>query len=348
MRIYFKNELSTTSELCILVRQFDKGWRYTSHSLTFIIVLLFTFIFTDILGIHPPVATATGTFGHSNCNSQNCTPWNSSENFYSLINCTESKRSFNYLQQCLVLHEEYFSDVICSLKPIKSGQTQSHRMKRIRSDFLPLPFCTMYNFYSVIGEDCGLEGSKDECQRCLGGLLTKDAAAKRDYIAFIDMFTHYDCSKKNKYSVKWTCDDCKMAYKHWLCSRHIDSIHINNERYVPCDMDHCERVEEACPYLLPTSDGQYAGEPGFLCRDEEILTSSSNDQQKCFKFCYFNDSQTDYGNDNEKNRCLMDPQTSSSSSNHNTESSSRHKLLAHLALVWLICTFLPNMVIGLT
>ena len=59
----------------------------------------------------------------------------------------------------------------------------------------------------------------------------------------------------------------QAAYKSWLCSVAI-TYYLNRQQVPPCRI-FCEQVETRCPYFLPELEGQYAGEPSFLCTGEQ-------------------------------------------------------------------------------
>ncbi|XP_065334007.1 uncharacterized protein Mid1 [Cloeon dipterum] len=142
-----------------------------------------------------------------------------------------------------------------------------------------------------------------ECNRHLEALLSLDRLARKATHLFDAVLQRYDCGQT--YSVHFKCDDCKDAYRRWVCasllpyheprepaSTSAPSPATDNGKPVgqperpnpsrrnawrkvrPC-RDVCQQVEQRCPFFLPGDRApgyttQYAGEPTFLCLDPNI------------------------------------------------------------------------------
>ncbi|KAF7496078.1 hypothetical protein SSS_00849 [Sarcoptes scabiei] len=100
-----------------------------------------------------------------------------------------------------------------------------------------------------------------DCSRILKELLMLDNLVEELACEYESILHRYDC--KAKWSVVWTCRDCKLAYRDWLCSV-IIPYHLNGKLIKPCQTV-CEQVQQKCPHIHPYGKGQYAGEPVFLC-----------------------------------------------------------------------------------
>ncbi|KAI2800341.1 hypothetical protein BLOT_012844 [Blomia tropicalis] len=107
-----------------------------------------------------------------------------------------------------------------------------------------------------------------ECGNILRELLLLDEKVEELACEFESILQRYDCEAK--WSVKWTCRDCRLAYRDWLCSTLIP-YHTMPDHNIskPCQSV-CEQVEQRCPHLNPYGKSQYAGEPVFLCIDRKI------------------------------------------------------------------------------
>ena len=102
-----------------------------------------------------------------------------------------------------------------------------------------------------------------DCARILRELLMLDNLVETLSCEYESILERYDCSAN--WSI-WTCHDCQMAYRDWMCSIFIP-YHLNRQLIKPCQSI-CEQVEQKCPHLHPYGKGQYAGEPVFLCIGE--------------------------------------------------------------------------------
>ncbi|GFN74159.1 hypothetical protein PoB_000066500 [Plakobranchus ocellatus] len=164
-----------------------------------------------------------------------------------------------------------------------------------------LRFCSNYNAASVscffhpnaqANRNCDL----GDCKSYLTQVIESDRQAEINYKGFLDLIDRYDCSQT--YSVKWTCEHCKQAYKDWLCANTI-SFYTNRVKIPPCS-EFCSHVEEMCPFFRPKID-THAGDPGFICKDPEINLPTAADLpgHECYSPCHIRAS-----NDNlTSNKC---------------------------------------------
>ncbi|XP_013419685.1 uncharacterized protein LOC106180276 isoform X2 [Lingula anatina] len=133
------------------------------------------------------------------------------------------------------------------------------------------------------------------CKECIRSIEDLDRTVQTVYERFeLDVMSKFDCEgkrhhqgdKNHTYSVNWNCDHCKQAYKAWLCSMYIPYYQYGR-LLNPCT-SLCKAVEERCPYFLPVSKNQYAGEPAFLCtvnsieQPPDIYTSC---RDGCYQLC---------------------------------------------------------------
>ncbi|XP_030386405.1 uncharacterized protein LOC115633116 [Scaptodrosophila lebanonensis] len=116
-------------------------------------------------------------------------------------------------QQCL----DYLGDAaetspqhLCSLK------APSQLLTRLRQ--LRLRNCCERSVFSALHTlalNATLSDS-EECERILGNLLDVDALANRITCELAEILFRFDC--RQMYSLINQCDDCKEAYRRWVCS----------------------------------------------------------------------------------------------------------------------------------
>lgn len=94
------------------------------------------------------------------------------------------------------------------------------RIERLNNTFLG--YCTRYkmeNLFSSEISDAIMHKSSRECERILDEFIQLDETINRFYELFRNLLTRYNCH--NGYSVKWTCEDCKVSHARppdcWWC-----------------------------------------------------------------------------------------------------------------------------------
>ncbi|XP_071442485.1 NALCN channel auxiliary factor 2 [Hetaerina americana] len=159
-------------------------------------------------------------------------------------------------------------------------------------------------------------GGTEICTASVRSILEADDLSRRITCEFDNVLDRYDCGQV--YSVRFGCDNCKAAYRRWVCSsllplfaesppplrprrpqppppeEHHPPRPADGERVWPC-RGVCHTVEQRCPFVLPGDrvpghPTQYAGEPSFICQDPNIPeievqleNSAYGDHRRC---CY--------------------------------------------------------------
>lgn len=173
----------------------------------------------------------------------------------------------------------------------------SQRMEKLNGTYLT--FCSRYKSENLLSNEILMSimhHDSQDCRRILKEFIQLDETINQFDDLFTKLLSRYNCH--NGYSVKWNCDDCKRAYKDWLCATHLP-YYMNGERIKPC-ISFCERVEQRCPYLHPITREQYGGQPVFICRDPNIpfvpeITPDipCSEPGKCYDLCHLSDNLTE-------------------------------------------------------
>lgn len=185
-------------------------------------------------------------------------------------NCAPNETTGDPGIQCLYLRNPSAKSRACAVAGMAARS-----VRRLR-----LAFCSHHPIDSVLAElqqqppSAGREQAaplpvwhnSTACERDLDRVQDADEMAHRIYCEFEHSLSRYDCH--NGYSVKWNCEDCKAAYKNWVCAMFIP-FRRDGYHYPPC-RDFCHLVEQQCPYFLPDTKLQYAGESAFICLDRDI------------------------------------------------------------------------------
>ncbi|XP_060073054.1 NALCN channel auxiliary factor 2-like [Ylistrum balloti] len=210
--------------------------------------------------------------------------------------------------QCLDLNSQ-FSESICNI-------SETHRTQEIRK--YRLNFCKEYSVFSVIpNKDIVNEIEHTGCLNYLQKIILLDQEVENMYEEFKQIMFKFDCSR-TQYSVKWTCVDCEVAYRKWLCSLHIDYYHacyFDRDIPVPPCQDMCMEVERKCPFFRPNTSYAQAGDPSFICKDRDIFKEEPF--SNCYKDCHLRPNDCEFP-------CKLEETTVSSSStllNESTDSS---------------------------
>ncbi|OTF81324.1 AMMECR1-like protein, partial [Euroglyphus maynei] len=191
----------------------------------------------------------------------------------------ENRKTMTF-QRCLFLNESLIDEICLS----------DHRA--IRKDLLEnlhLRSCRRFQVERSLDKHLySLVINSTDCSRILKELLVLDNLVEDLACEYESILHRYDCQAK--WSVVWTCRDCKLAYRDWLCSV-IIPYHLYGNVIKPCQSV-CEQVQQKCPHLHPYGKGQYAGEPVFLCIDPNIPFNKKitpdipfGDEGQCYSPC---------------------------------------------------------------
>ncbi|XP_074601060.1 calcium-permeable channel component Mid1 [Brevipalpus obovatus] len=202
---------------------------------------------------------------------------NNNQTFNELREYLQLMRSYN--MECLSLNNESIASICQYSKP----KDRIDQIKRYC-----LSFCDKYTLSNVLSDDSWaklMSNNQSICIETLQELHLIDKLASKIVCKFNDILSRYQC---RGYSRKTDCNQCKKAYKDWVCSLtlpyYLDGFYIK-----PC-RTFCEKVEQKCPHLH--SALTYAGEPVFICIDPEIsyFQNSTNipygSPDECYQSCH--------------------------------------------------------------
>ncbi|KAI9553066.1 hypothetical protein GHT06_020957 [Daphnia sinensis] len=156
-----------------------------------------------------------------------------------------------------------------------------------------LHHCYHYSLWHVLSDTMreGIAMSRSQCYAYLETVERLDNLAAHFVCQFEDIIRRYDCGQT--FSSKSSCQQCKVAYRQWVCSM-VLPMWLDGNRIKPC-RTFCHEVERLCPYFLPAEKSgpgsQYAGEPSFLCIDPDVRettnqsTNSAYSERPCYRPC---------------------------------------------------------------
>ncbi|XP_038151804.1 transmembrane protein FAM155A [Cyprinodon tularosa] len=136
-----------------------------------------------------------------------------------------------------------------------------------------LSFCNSYSlldlFEGSVSPDnlnCSVqaleEGDATRCSECVQAYQRYDQHAQEKYEDFELLTQKYE---PGAYSVRTCMEQCKMAYKPWLCAQYFPNIKLSCQRKIPCHR-YCLEVQQSCPFILPDNDDLiHGGNPSFIC-----------------------------------------------------------------------------------
>lgn len=138
---------------------------------------------------------------------------------------------------------------------------------------LYLSFCSSYSLLELLRGasrpdrlNCSLaalhEGPEGTCSACVAAYQRYDLHALEKYEEFEALALKYE---PGPYSVRTCMDQCKMAYKWWLCAQFFPHTAPSCSETVPC-VQSCLQVQQSCPYILPDNEDLiHGGSPSFIC-----------------------------------------------------------------------------------
>ncbi|XP_035263873.1 NALCN channel auxiliary factor 1-like [Anguilla rostrata] len=155
------------------------------------------------------------------------------------------------------------------------------------SDFY-LSFCNSYSlldlFYGLSSPDnlnCSLDmimdGNLVGCSQCVQAYQRYDQHAQEKYEEFEVMIQKYET---DVYSVRTCMEECKVAYKPWLCSQYFQVTQMHCSNKISCKQ-YCLEVQQRCPFILPDNDDLiHGGSPSFICTGL-LQKQSTNTETEC-------------------------------------------------------------------
>ncbi|XP_046887204.1 transmembrane protein FAM155A [Hypomesus transpacificus] len=153
------------------------------------------------------------------------------------------------------------------------GISEKEGTRSVNISDLYLSFCNSYSlldlFYGSTSPDnlnCSLDvlvdGDMARCSLCVQAYQRYDQHAQEKYEEFEIMTQKYET---DAYSVRTCMEQCKEAYKPWLCAQYFPTAQRHCGRTVPC-VQYCLEVQQRCPFILPDNDDLiHGGSPSFIC-----------------------------------------------------------------------------------
>ncbi|XP_077473884.1 NALCN channel auxiliary factor 1 [Stigmatopora argus] len=151
--------------------------------------------------------------------------------------------------------------------------TAAHSAAYVNLSDLYLSFCNSYSlldlFYGFTAPhhmnctlDMAMGADASGCGRCIRAYQLLDQQAEENYREFELLVRKYET---DAYSVRTCMEECKLAYKPWLCSQYFQTTQLHCTRRIPCGQ-HCLEVQQRCPFVLPDNDDLiHGGSPSFIC-----------------------------------------------------------------------------------
>ncbi|KAM4602277.1 NALCN channel auxiliary factor 1 [Polymixia lowei] len=258
-------------------------WRLSLASLLFLTILLSDHLWfcaeakltrtrdkfspTDTMGAHPCNHLSPRThLAHSSLRGNELNEdaifiGNSTKHLWRL----EARHRDSLFKNCFTFGD---ADRLCKGLSEKEEGSRSVNM----SD-LYLSFCNSYSlldlFYGSTSPDnlnCSLDvlgdGDMTRCSLCIQAYQRYDQHAQEKYEDFELMTQKYET---DAYSVRTCMEQCKMAYKPWLCAQYFPTTQLSCQKKVPCHQ-YCLEVQQSCPFILPDNDDLiHGGSPSFIC-----------------------------------------------------------------------------------
>uniref|UniRef100_A0A1A8EP33 Family with sequence similarity 155, member A n=2 Tax=Nothobranchius korthausae TaxID=1143690 RepID=A0A1A8EP33_9TELE len=185
---------------------------------------------------------------------------NSTKHLWRLETCQQDTLSGD----CFTLAD---ADELCR------GLSDRDGTRAVNMSDLYLSFCNSYSLLDLFrgstspdNLNCSLdalsEGDASRCSECVQAYQRYDQHAQEKYEDFELLTLKYE---PGEYSVRTCMDQCKMAYKPWLCAQYFPSIQQSCQRKRPCHQ-YCLEVQQSCPFILPDNDDLiHGGNPSFIC-----------------------------------------------------------------------------------
>ncbi|XP_061696673.1 NALCN channel auxiliary factor 1 [Syngnathoides biaculeatus] len=156
---------------------------------------------------------------------------------------------------------------------------------------LYLSFCNSYSlldlfygFTSPRDTNCTLDmatgADAPGCGECVRAYQLLDRQAEDNYREFELLVRKYET---DAYSVRTCMEECKLAYKPWLCAQYFQTTQLHCTKRIPCGQ-HCLEVQQRCPFVLPDNDDLiHGGSPSFICTGspEERPSGADPDAECC-------------------------------------------------------------------
>uniref|UniRef100_A0A3B4AJ18 Family with sequence similarity 155 member A n=1 Tax=Periophthalmus magnuspinnatus TaxID=409849 RepID=A0A3B4AJ18_9GOBI len=153
---------------------------------------------------------------------------------------------------------------------------------------LYLSFCSSYSLLDLLRGasrpdrlNCSLDalhkGPDGTCSACVAAYQRYDLHALEKYEEFEVLALKYE---PGPYSVRTCMDQCKMAYKWWLCAQFFPDTSPSCGQTVPCGTS-CLQVQQSCPFILiPSSHATLQRTASPSCEHQGAWLSSASPRLK--------------------------------------------------------------------
>ncbi|XP_056287722.1 NALCN channel auxiliary factor 1 isoform X1 [Pseudoliparis swirei] len=193
----------------------------------------------------------------------------------------ESCRRDSFSRNCFTFAD---ADHLCE------GLRDTEGTPAVNMSDLYLSFCNSYSLLDLLygstspdNLNCSLDvlGDATRCSLCVEAYQRYDQHAQEKYEDFELLTDKYD---PGAYSVRTCIEQCKEAYKPWLCAQYFPTSQLSCQRKVPC-YEYCLEVQQSCPFILPDNDDMvYGGSPSFICTG--LLKDHVSDETECCDYLW--------------------------------------------------------------
>ncbi|XP_054642267.1 NALCN channel auxiliary factor 1 [Dunckerocampus dactyliophorus] len=164
------------------------------------------------------------------------------------------------------------ADTVC-LGLSTAGGGEGTQSAYVNLSDLYLSFCNSYSlldlFYGFTSPhdmnctlDMAMGADAPGCGECVRAYQLLDRQAEDNYREFELLVRKYET---DAYSVRTCMEECKLAYKPWLCSQYFQTTQMHCTKRIPCGR-YCLEVQQRCPFVLPDNDDLiHGGSPSFIC-----------------------------------------------------------------------------------
>ncbi|KAM9327622.1 NALCN channel auxiliary factor 1-like [Pholidichthys leucotaenia] len=169
------------------------------------------------------------------------------------------------------------------------GLSSADGSRAVNMSDLYLSFCNSYSLLDLFSGltnpdnlNCSLDvlGDVDasRCSQCVEAYQRYDQHAQEKYEEFELLSQKYE---PGPYSVRTCMEQCKMAYKPWLCAQFFPTTQQSCQKKVPCHQ-YCLEVQQSCPFILPDNDDLiHGGSPSFICTGLLGVHPSDSEAECC-------------------------------------------------------------------
>ncbi|TNM94241.1 NALCN channel auxiliary factor 1-like [Takifugu flavidus] len=203
------------------------------------------------------------------------------------------ENSTKHLWRLETCHQDSFSSKNCfalaDADDLCGGLSDKEDKRAVNMSNLYLSFCNSYSLLDLFNGatspdnlNCSLDvlgdGDSTRCIECVRAYQRYDQHALEKYEDFELLTQKYE---PGAYSVRTCMEQCKMAYKPWLCAQFFPTSQQSCQKKIPCHQ-YCLEVQQSCPFILPDNDDLiYGGSPSFICTGLLVDHQSDSEAECC-------------------------------------------------------------------